>query len=61
MALALLISETAALPSLLAPLNLDRPALAPLAASLAMLPSRAVAGEGARDFGEMLAPGRTAR
>lgn len=42
MALALLTAETAALPSLLAPLMLDRDALAPLEASLAMLPSRAV-------------------
>lgn len=43
MALALLTTETAALPSLLAPLRLDRAALAPLEASLAMLPARAVA------------------
>lgn len=42
MALALLTAETAALPSLLAPLKLDRDALAPLEASLAMLPARAV-------------------
>ena len=42
MALALLTAETAALPSLLAPLRLDRDALAPLEASLAMLPARAV-------------------
>ncbi|MBJ7441344.1 MAG: hypothetical protein JHD35_20320 [Sphingopyxis sp.] len=61
MALALLTAETAALPSLLAPLHLDRTALAPLEASLAMLPSRAVADDGARDYGEMLAPGRIAR
>lgn len=48
MALALLTAEVAALPSLLAPLRLDRAALAPLEASLAMLPSRAVGGaEGA--------------
>lgn len=56
MALALLTAETAALPSLLAPLDLDRTALAPLEASLAMLPSRAVTDEGARDFGDMLTP-----
>ncbi len=61
MALALLTAETAALPSLLAPLNLDRPALAPLEASLAMLPSRAIIEDGARDYGEMLAPGRNTR
>lgn len=42
MALALLTAETAALPSLLAPLRLDPDALAPLEASLAMLPARAV-------------------
>lgn len=47
MALALLTAETAALPSLLAPLGLDRAALAPLEQSLAMLPARAVAGGGA--------------
>ena len=58
MALTLLTAETAALPSLLAPLHLDRTALAPLEASLAMLPSRAVADDGARNFGEMLTPGR---
>ncbi len=42
MALAFVTAETAALPSLLAPLQIDRDALAPLEASLAMLPSRAV-------------------
>ncbi|WP_188236956.1 hypothetical protein [Sphingopyxis sp. LK2115] len=42
MALSLLTAETAALPSLLAPLRLDRDALALLEASLAMLPARAV-------------------
>lgn len=47
MALALLTAETAALPSLLAPLQLDRAALAPLEASLVMLPSRAVSDDGA--------------
>ncbi len=61
MALALLTAETAALPSLLAPLQLDRTALAPLEASLAMLPSRAVTDDGARDYGETLAPGRVTR
>lgn len=44
MAIALLTAEPAALPSLLAPLQLDHAALAPLEASLAMLPSRAVGG-----------------
>lgn len=42
MALALLTAEPVALPSLLAPLRLDAAALAPLEASLAMLPARAV-------------------
>jgi hypothetical protein len=46
MALALLTAESAALPSLLAPLRLDRAALAPLEASLAMLPARAVGDDG---------------
>src|SRR5690606_6702769 len=41
MALALLTAESAALPSLLAPLRLDHIAIAPLEASLAMLPARA--------------------
>lgn len=45
-ALALLTAEAAALPLLLAPLQLDRIALAPLEASLAMLSARAVAGQG---------------
>ncbi|WP_428627050.1 hypothetical protein [Sphingopyxis sp.] len=61
MALALLTAEAAALPSLLAPLHLDRTALVPLEASLAMLPARAVAEDGARDYGELLAPGRSTR
>jgi hypothetical protein len=61
MALALLTAETAALPSLLAPLHLDRTALAPLEAALAMLPSRAVADDGARDHGDVLAPGQGKR
>lgn len=42
MAITLLTAETAALPSLLAPLRLDHAALAPLEASLVMLPARAV-------------------
>lgn len=52
MALALLSAETAALPSLLAPLRLDRAALAPLEASLATLPARAVAADGAEVGGD---------
>lgn len=56
MALKLLTAQTAALPSLLAPLRLDRPALAPLEASLAMLPDRAVTGAdgGAEDYAALL-------
>ena len=46
MALALLTAESAALPSLLAPLRLDRAAIGPLEASLAMLPARAVGDDG---------------
>lgn len=46
MAIALLTAESAALPSLLAPLRVDHAALAPLEASLAMLPARAVADRG---------------
>ena len=42
MALALLTAESAALPLLFAPLRLDNIALAPIEASLAMLPARAV-------------------
>jgi hypothetical protein len=42
MALALLTAETTSLPALLAPLRLDHVALAPLEASLAMLPARAL-------------------
>lgn len=61
MALALLTAETAALPPMFAPLQLDRAALAPLEASLAMLPSRAVADDGARNDGAVGAPGRTPR
>lgn len=45
MALALLTADVAALPSLLAPLEFDRTALAPLETSLAMLSARAAAGE----------------
>src|SRR3546814_7502247 len=44
MALALLTAETAALPSLLAPLRLDRAALAPLEISLVRLSGRSLAG-----------------
>ena len=44
MALALLTAEIAALPPLLASLEVDRTALAPLEASLAMLSARAAAG-----------------
>ena len=50
MALALLTAESAALPSLFAPLRLDHVALAPLEASLAMLPSRAVGDAGHDQF-----------
>ena len=50
MALTLLTAETAALPSLLAPLRLDHAALAPLEASLVMLPARAVAEIGHAEF-----------
>ena len=46
MALALLTAESVALPVLLAPLRLDRVALAPLEASLAMLSARAVTVQG---------------
>lgn len=46
MAMALLTAESATLPSLLAPLRLDHAAIAPLEASLAMLPARAVADAG---------------
>ncbi|MBB6424717.1 hypothetical protein [Sphingopyxis sp. JAI128] len=49
MALSLLTAQAAALPSLLAPLQLDPMALAPLEASLVMLPSRAVADGGDDD------------
>lgn len=50
MALALLTAESAALPSLFAPLRLDHVALAPLEASLAMLPARAVNDAGHSEF-----------
>ncbi|WP_447762369.1 hypothetical protein [Sphingopyxis panaciterrae] len=49
MALALLAAETAALPSLLVPLRIDRAALAPLEASLSMLRDRAVNGGATED------------
>lgn len=49
MALTLLTAETAALPSLLAPLRVDRMALAPLEASLTLLPGRTISGGGAAD------------
>ena len=55
MAVALMTTETAALPSLLAPLRLDHTALAPLEASLAMLPARAVS---AADYGNFPASGQ---
>lgn len=61
MALALLTAESAALPSLLAPLRLDRTALAPLEASLAMLPSRAVADGSGGDHARHAEPGRGTR
>lgn len=56
MALLLATAESAALPSLLAPLRLDRTALAPLEASLAMLPDRAAAGmvDGNDDYAALL-------
>ncbi len=54
MAVAVMTAETAALPSLLAPLRLDHAALAPLEVSLAMLPARAVSGA---DYGDFPAPG----
>lgn len=50
MALALLTAESAALPALFAPLRLDHIALAPIEASLAMLPARAVTGADHSDF-----------
>ncbi len=59
MALTLVTAEAAALPSLLAPLRLDRMALAPIEASLAALPARAIAVSGANDDdGAGLAPSR---
>lgn len=60
MAITLLTAETAALPSLLAPLRLDHAALAPLEASLVMLPARAVADADNGDYAEYsAAAGRT--
>jgi len=44
MALALVSAEAAALPPLLAPLRIDRGAIAPIEASLARVPARALAG-----------------
>jgi len=61
MALALLTAESAALSSLLAPLGLDRTALAPLEASLAMLPARAVADGSGGDFADLGASERAPR
>lgn len=56
MALDLLTAETAALPSLLAPLRIDRASLAPLEASLASLPDRAISGaEADDDYAALLA------
>ncbi len=49
MALTLLTAETAALPSLLAPLRIDRTTLAPLEASLSLLPGRTISGSAAPD------------
>ncbi|SKB45108.1 hypothetical protein [Sphingopyxis flava] len=49
MALRLLTAETAALPSLLAPLRIDRAAIAPLEASLSLLPCRTISGSAAPD------------
>ena len=60
MAITLLTAETAALPSLLAPLRLDHAALAPLEASLVMLPARAVSDAGTGDYADYsAAAGRT--
>lgn len=61
MALALLTAESAALPSMLAPLRLDRTALAPLEASLAMLPARAVADGSGEDHSGLATPGQDTR
>jgi len=49
MALTLLTAETAALPSLLAPLRIERTAIAPLEASLSLLPCRTISGSAAPD------------
>ncbi len=56
MALTLLTAETAALAALLAPLQLDHTALAPLEASLAMLSARAIADDCVRDDGALSTP-----
>ncbi|WP_447754989.1 hypothetical protein [Sphingopyxis fribergensis] len=61
MALALLTAESAALPSLLAPLRLDRTALAPLEASLAMLPARAVGDGSGKDHADLSPSGHDER
>ena len=50
MALALLTAQAAALPSLLAPLRLERTAIAPLEASLARLAARALSDDVAADL-----------
>jgi hypothetical protein len=57
MTLDLLTAEAAALPSLLAPLRIDRASLAPLEASLASLPDRAISGAeaDADDYAALLA------
>lgn len=58
MAITILTAETAALPSLFAPLRLDHAALAPLEASLVMLPARAVSGA---DYAEYSAAAERSR
>ena len=61
MAITLLTAETAALPSLLAPLRLDHAALAPLEASLVMLPARAVTDASGGDYAEFSAAAERTR
>lgn len=61
MAISLLTAETAALPSLLAPLRLDHAALAPLEASLVMLPARAVTDASGGDYAEFSAAAERTR
>lgn len=59
-AITLLTADPAALPSLLSPLGLDLAALAPLEASLVMLPARAVSDAEGGDHAELLtSAGRT--